>query len=75
MGRETVEEQNQIIEQLKDISNEISNLQNRVDNVNNSINNSGGTGIIGILILILLISINDNLRKLTRAIKDNKNNI
>lgn len=72
MGRETVEEQNQIIEQLKDISNEISNLQNSVDNVSNSINNSSGTGIIGILILILLISINDNLRKLTRAIKDNK---
>ena len=63
-----MEEQNQIIEQLQYINNSISNLD---ASINNSIiysrNNFGF-----ILILIVLISINSNIKKLTQAIKESK---
>lgn len=63
-----MEEQNQIIEQLQYINNSISNLD---DSINNSIINSRNNfGFI--LILIVLISINSNIKKLTQAIKESK---
>ena len=66
-----MEEQNQIIEQLQYINNSISNLDSSLTNIDNSIKNSGNDfGFI--LILIVLISINSNLKRLTQAIKENK---
>ena len=63
-----MEEQNQIIEQLQYINNSISNLDASINNsIINSRNNFGF-----ILILIVLISINSNIKKLTQAIKDSK---
>ena len=63
-----MEEQNQIIEQLQYINNSISNLD---DSINNSIINSRNNfGFV--LILIVLISINSNIKKLTQAIKESK---
>ena len=61
-------EQNQIIEQLQYINNSISNLDASINNsIINSRNNFGF-----ILILIVLISINSNIKKLTQAIKESK---
>ena len=54
-----MEEQNQIIEQLQYINNSNSIINSR--------NNFGF-----ILILIVLISINSNIKKLTQAIKESK---
>jgi len=66
-----MEEQNQIIDQLQYINNSISNLDASITNINNSIMNSRNNfGFI--LILILLISINSNIKKLTQAIKESK---
>ena len=63
-----MEEQNQIIEQLQYINNSISNLDASINNsIINSRNNFGF-----ILILIVLISINSNIKKLTQAIKEYK---
>ena len=63
-----MEEQNQIIEQLQYINNSISNLDASINNsIINSRNNFGF-----ILILIVLISINSNIKKLTQAIKESK---
>ena len=63
-----MEEQNQIIEQLQYINNSISNLDASINNsIMNSRNNFGF-----ILILIVLISINSNIKKLTQAIKESK---
>ena len=61
-------EQNQIIEQLQYINNSISNLDASINNsIINSRNNFGF-----VLILIVLISINSNIKKLTQAIKESK---
>ena len=66
-----MEEQNQIIEQLQYINNSISNLDASITNINNSIMNSRNNfGFI--LILIVLISINSNIKKLTQTIKESK---
>ena len=63
-----MEEQNQIIEQLQYINNSMSNLDASINNsIINSKNNFGF-----ILILIVLISINSNIKKLTQAIKESK---
>ena len=63
-----MEEQNQIIEQLQYINNSISNLDASINNsIINSRNNFGF-----ILILIVLISINSNIKKLTQVIKESK---
>lgn len=63
-----MEEQNQIIEQLQYINNSISNLDASINNsIINSRNNFGF-----VLILIVLISINSNIKKLTQAIKESK---
>lgn len=63
-----MEEQNQIIEQLQYINNSISNLDASINNsIINSRNNFGF-----ILILIVLISINSNIKRLTQAIKESK---
>ena len=63
-----MEEQNQIIEQLQYINNSISNLDASINNsIINSRNNFGF-----ILILIVLISINSNIKKLTQEIKESK---
>ena len=58
-----MEEQNQIIEQLQYINNSISNLD---DSINNSIINSRNNfGFV--LILIVLISINSNIKKVNTS--------
>ena len=63
-----MEEQNQIIEQLTLDRVFISNLDASINNsIINSRNNFGF-----ILILIVLISINSNIKKLTQAIKESK---
>ena len=63
-----MEEQKQIIEQLQYINNSISNLDASINNsIINSRNNFGF-----ILIFIVLISINSNIKKLTQAIKESK---
>ena len=66
-----MEEQNQIIEQLQYINNSISNFDASITNINNSIINSRNNFWF-ILILIVLISINSNIKKLTQAIKESK---
>ena len=63
-----MEEQNQIIEQLQYINNSISNLDASINN--SIINRRNNFGFI--LILIVLISINLNIKKLTQAIKESK---
>lgn len=64
-------EENQIIQQLQYINNSIDNLGARMADINSSINNSGN-GFEVVLIFIVLISINSNIKKLTQAIKDSK---
>ena len=63
-----MEEQNQIIEQLQYINNSISNLDASINNSIINIRNNFGF----IFILIVLISINSNIKKLTQAIKESK---
>lgn len=58
-----MEEQNQIIEQLQYINNSISNLDASINNsIINSRNNFGF-----VLILIVLISINSNIKKVNTS--------
>ena len=64
-------EENQIIQQLQYINNSIDNLGTRMADINSSINNNGN-GFEVVLIFIVLISINSNIKKLTQAIKDSK---
>ena len=64
-------QENQIVEQLQYIDNSIDNLNNSMADIKSSINNSGN-GIEVLLILFVLISINSNIKKLTQAIKESK---
>jgi len=64
-------EENQIIQQLQYINNSIDNLGARMADINSNINNNGN-GFEVVLIFIVLISINSNIKKLTQAIKDSK---
>ena len=64
-------EENQIIHQLQYINNSIDNLGARMADINSNINNSGN-GFEVVLIFIVLISINSNIKKLTQAIRDSK---
>ena len=64
-------EENQIIQQLQYINNSIDNLGARMADINSNINNSGN-GFEVVLIFIVLISINSNIKKLTQAIRDSK---
>ena len=66
-----MEEQNQIIEQLQYINDSINNLDNSMTDINNSIMDIGEGGWL-FLILIVLIIINSNIKKLTQAIKESK---
>lgn len=66
-----MDELNQITEQLEYINNSIDYLHSGMNDINNSIMNSNN-GVEGLLILIALICINGNIRKLTQAIKDSK---
>lgn len=61
----------QIKEELNYIHSSIDNLSNNMNNINNTLLNSKG-GMEYILIIIVLLCINSNIKKLTQAIKENK---
>ena len=61
----------QIKEELNYIHSSIDNLSNNMNDINNTLLNSKG-GMEYILIIIVLLCINSNIKKLTQAIKENK---
>ena len=57
-----------IEQQLEYISNGIEGINNSIPELN--LNNNDSFGGIGIIIVIVLICINSNIKKLTQAIRD-----
>lgn len=59
-----------IEEQLEYISNSMDNISNRMDELSQNYNNNGSFSGIEIIIVIVLLCINNNIKKLTQAIRD-----
>lgn len=62
---------NQIKEELSYIQSTIDNLSNNMNDINNTLLNSK-SGMEYILIIIVLLCINSNIKKLTQAIRENR---
>lgn len=57
------------------IEQQLEHISNSMDSINENIyelsqNNNGSFGGIGLIIIIVLLCINNNIKKLTQAIKD-----
>ncbi|CEN25182.1 Uncharacterised protein [[Clostridium] sordellii] len=63
---------NQIKEELSFIQSTIDSLSANMNEINNTLLNSNN-GMEYILIIIVLLCINSNIKKLTQAIRENKN--
>lgn len=61
-----------IEEQLEDISSSISDISTAIDEFRQDYSDSGSLSGIGFIIIIVLICINNNIKKLTQAIRDKK---
>lgn len=59
-----------IEQQLEYISNSIDNVSSGIDVLSQNCNNNGSFGGIGFIIVIILLCINNNIKKLTQAIRD-----
>jgi len=67
-----MDETNQIKEELSFIQSTIDSLSANMNEINNTLLNSNN-GMEYILIIIVLLCINSNIKKLTQAIRENKN--
>ena len=63
---------NQIKEELSFIQSTIDSLSANMNEINNTLLNRNN-GMEYILIIIVLLCINSNIKKLTQAIRENKN--
>ncbi|MBC6004895.1 hypothetical protein H8891_13965 [Paeniclostridium sp. NSJ-45] len=63
---------NQIKEELSFIQSTIDSLSANLNEINNTLLNNK-SGMEYILIIIVLLCINSNIKKLTQAIRENKN--
>lgn len=63
---------NQIKEELSFIQSTIDSLSANMNEINNTLLNNK-SGMEYILIIIVLLCINSNIKKLTQAIRENKN--
>ena len=61
-----------IEQQLEYISNSIEDISRGIDEFSENYNNNGSLGGIGIVLIIVLICINSNIKKLTKAIRDKR---
>ncbi|MEW9077071.1 hypothetical protein [Terrisporobacter glycolicus] len=61
-----------IEEQLGDISSSIDDISTAIDEFSQDYSDSGSLAGIGLIIIIVLICINNNIKKLTQAIRDKK---
>ncbi|MCC3868043.1 hypothetical protein [Terrisporobacter mayombei] len=61
-----------IEEQLEDISSSIVDISTAIDESNQNYSDSGSISGTGLIIIIVLICINNNIKKLTQAIRDKK---
>lgn len=60
-----------IEQQLEYISNSIDNVSSGIDVLSQNCNNNNGSfGGIGFILVIVLLCINNNIKKLTQAIRD-----
>lgn len=67
-----MDETMQLKEELSYINSSIDNLSNTMNDINNTLLNiKNGMGYV--LIIIALFCINSNIKKLTQAIRENKN--
>lgn len=66
-----MDETKQIKEELSYIHSSIDNLSNTMNDINSTLLNSKG-GLEYVLIIIVLFCINNNIKKLTQAIRENK---
>lgn len=61
-----------IEEKLDDISSSIEDISSSIDEFRQDYSDSGSLSGTGIIIIIVLICINNNIKKLTRAVRDKK---
>ena len=61
-----------IEEQLGYISSSIDDISTAIDEFSQDYSDSGSLAGIGLIIIIVLICINNNIKKLTQAIRDKK---
>lgn len=61
-----------IEQQLEYISNSMEDISKGIDEFSENYNNSGSLDGIGIVLIIVLICINGNIKKLTKAIRDKR---
>lgn len=59
-----------IEQQLEYISNAMDSINNSISELNQNNNNNDSFGGIGLIIVIVLLCINSNIKKLTQAIRD-----
>lgn len=61
-----------IEEQLEYISSSMDSISSSIYELSGNYNNDGSLGGIGFVIIIVLICINSNIKKLTQAIREKK---
>ncbi|MEG1410934.1 MAG: hypothetical protein RR942_16440 [Romboutsia sp.] len=61
-----------IEQQLEYISSSMDSISSSIDELSENYNNEGSLAGFGFVIIIVLLCINNNIKKLTQAIRDKK---